>query len=591
MKKFLVLTAALCLVASTAFAVPFAPVPLELSAQASIMYAFDGSTVTIPVTVKGAPSSTLFTVFTKDKAASMPNVVNGFLGWHQVNKIDTCIYLSGMVQMDKGSNSIQWNGKNNDGKSVAAGTYTYYIWGFDNMTTRIQMSKSFKLDPWNFRTIVTHDVAGNPLSNPIIYKGDGAGNATAGEKVHTNYKWTIGNDPLDATLLETCTALQTTSKGGLAFDPKDASKFFLADQIEGGIQVKKWNWVPNGAATPESGWGDNGRYFYSTEHGYNGWWGPGVVCDGKDYLWAVNADAFSKNTTISELIYIDVNDGSELSRFDLAPWWVDIQDGEAGGQTTGGPSEVYLRNGKLYLGSHSSCINQCMDPYYTDEADAILWTNGNGDIIGDHNSEPDAKLPWVCNDYVPGAYKYDFVADANGFSMFPCFNMGATSFGLYIPDGTAVNYMALAGETAAQKYGVEVVDYGSSYDGIYTTDNSANKIDNTTFYVGHDSIKGVISNVVVGVADASPSAFAVAQNSPNPFNPTTTISFTLAKAGKTTVDVYNVAGQKVDTLVSSSLSAGSHSIVWNAAKFSAGVYFYTVKSGDLSKTMKMTLLK
>jgi flagellar hook assembly protein FlgD len=59
----------------------------------------------------------------------------------------------------------------------------------------------------------------------------------------------------------------------------------------------------------------------------------------------------------------------------------------------------------------------------------------------------------------------------------------------------------------------------------------------------------------------------------------------------TTVEVYNAAGQKVDTLLNANLSSGSHSVTWDAAKHSAGVYFYTVRSGDFSRTMKMTLLK
>ncbi|MDP2983924.1 MAG: T9SS type A sorting domain-containing protein, partial [Candidatus Latescibacter sp.] len=83
----------------------------------------------------------------------------------------------------------------------------------------------------------------------------------------------------------------------------------------------------------------------------------------------------------------------------------------------------------------------------------------------------------------------------------------------------------------------------------------------------------------------------VAQNSPNPFNPATSISFTLAKAGKVTVDIFNAAGQKVDTVVNTTMNAGNHSATWNASRFSAGVYFYTVTSGDFSRTMKMTLLK
>jgi hypothetical protein len=47
----------------------------------------------------------------------------------------------------------------------------------------------------------------------------------------------------------------------------------------------------------------------------------------------------------------------------------------------------------------------------------------------------------------------------------------------------------------------------------------------------------------------------------------------------------------VDTILNASLNAGTHSVTWNASKLAAGLYFYTVKSGEFSQTMKMTLLK
>jgi hypothetical protein len=88
-----------------------------------------------------------------------------------------------------------------------------------------------------------------------------------------------------------------------------------------------------------------------------------------------------------------------------------------------------------------------------------------------------------------------------------------------------------------------------------------------------------------------PTSFQLAQNYPNPFNPTTTINYIIPEPGKVTVDIFNVTGQKVASLVNGQMSAGSHSVVWNAEKCSAGVYFYTVKAGNHTKTMKMTLLK
>ncbi len=85
-------------------------------------------------------------------------------------------------------------------------------------------------------------------------------------------------------------------------------------------------------------------------------------------------------------------------------------------------------------------------------------------------------------------------------------------------------------------------------------------------------------------------------NYPNPFNPETTISFGLTEAGYTTLNIYNIAGQKIATLVQDELSAGTHSITWdgttsNGANVASGMYFYRLQSGDYSITNKMVLMK
>ena len=167
------------------------------------------------------------------------------------------------------------------------------------------------------------------------------------------------------------------------------------------------------------------------------------------------------------------------------------------------------------------------------------------------------------------------------------------------PDGTGIGYFPVAGETAGQKRGEIMLDGDTPFDGMYLDnmqtggphyDWNADKADPNMYFLGHDTISGIITSAI-GVEEAAPAAFAVAQNAPNPFNPTTTISFSLVDAGDVSVDVFNVAGQKVDTVANGFMDAGSHSVVWDASGFSAGVYFYTVKSGDFSKTLKMTLLK
>ncbi len=93
------------------------------------------------------------------------------------------------------------------------------------------------------------------------------------------------------------------------------------------------------------------------------------------------------------------------------------------------------------------------------------------------------------------------------------------------------------------------------------------------------------------VSYAPPTPFILFQNSPNPANPTTTISFILPEDGTVTMDIYNVAGQKVDTLVNDFMDAGKRSVVWDGSGFSSGVYFYEIRSGDFVQMKKMALIR
>jgi len=85
-------------------------------------------------------------------------------------------------------------------------------------------------------------------------------------------------------------------------------------------------------------------------------------------------------------------------------------------------------------------------------------------------------------------------------------------------------------------------------------------------------------------------------NYPNPFNPTTTISFELAKESPVSISIFNVKGQKVKTLVEGICSAGIHQIVWNGhddrgKSVSSGVYFIKMQSNDYFRVKKMVMMK
>lgn len=88
-----------------------------------------------------------------------------------------------------------------------------------------------------------------------------------------------------------------------------------------------------------------------------------------------------------------------------------------------------------------------------------------------------------------------------------------------------------------------------------------------------------------------PMSFNLHQNFPNPFNPSTRISFTLPIAGSTTLQVFTVLGSEVSTLVNARLEAGSYSMLFNAGNLSSGVYFYRVTTDGKSICKKMLLAR
>ncbi|MCF7911946.1 MAG: T9SS type A sorting domain-containing protein [Candidatus Cloacimonetes bacterium] len=86
------------------------------------------------------------------------------------------------------------------------------------------------------------------------------------------------------------------------------------------------------------------------------------------------------------------------------------------------------------------------------------------------------------------------------------------------------------------------------------------------------------------------------KNYPNPFNPTTTIQFETQTAGHVTIDIYNVKGQKIRTLVDDTYEAGIHPVTWNGtnangSEVPSGVYFYKTKFGKYTTSKKMILMK
>ena len=99
-----------------------------------------------------------------------------------------------------------------------------------------------------------------------------------------------------------------------------------------------------------------------------------------------------------------------------------------------------------------------------------------------------------------------------------------------------------------------------------------------------------LTNISV-VNGAIPGKFTLYNNYPNPFNPSTTIKFDVAKTTNVDLSLYDIRGNEVGNLVNKTLSPGTYEINWTAENLSSGIYFYKFETDEFISTKKMTLIK
>jgi len=85
--------------------------------------------------------------------------------------------------------------------------------------------------------------------------------------------------------------------------------------------------------------------------------------------------------------------------------------------------------------------------------------------------------------------------------------------------------------------------------------------------------------------------YLLSQNYPNPFNAQTIIKYNLPEASQVNIEIFDLLGRKVASLVDEKQTSGIHQVIWNADNAPSGMYFYRLQAGDKIETKSMTLLK
>jgi len=215
-----------------------------------------------------------------------------------------------------------------------------------------------------------------------------------------------------------------------------------------------------------------------------------------------------------------------------------------------------------------------------------------GGHLGDQDGDGKPDIYFFSKDInslIDIEYQGGFAGDASSFSF--------TYTKLHFPNGDLMNATMWEMQTGA-RYGFPLLDMDGDGKrelilGAVDTDNMATRgIPTLNILESEHQATTAVEEPV----SASPASYQLLTNYPNPFNPTTTIEFALAKPGLVTITIYNADGRLVRNLLSEQRPAGHHTVVWNAAdnhngNICSGVYFCVLQSAEFKAVKKMMLIR
>ncbi|MDA3884570.1 MAG: right-handed parallel beta-helix repeat-containing protein [Candidatus Delongbacteria bacterium] len=216
-------------------------------------------------------------------------------------------------------------------------------------------------------------------------------------------------------------------------------------------------------------------------------------------------------------------------------------------------------------------INLSYYDLYVKMYNTVIFNNDGEQIYANDGSD----IPVINNCAIEGGINFEHIGE-NNITLSP--NNAGDEFSPYFSDPDNNNYM-IQEYSPLRDAGVRSHDFpiyditGNPRDNHY--DIGCYEYDETSI----DNSELIIDNC------------ELYQNYPNPFNPSTNIRFYISKTDKVELFLYNVAGQLVKKILDKELKAGNHNILFEASDLNSGMYYYTLKTGDMKISKKMLLLK
>ncbi len=160
--------------------------------------------------------------------------------------------------------------------------------------------------------------------------------------------------------------------------------------------------------------------------------------------------------------------------------------------------------------------------------------------------------------------------------------LNQTDFWVYASSDNGSTWIPLAG--FAYKNADSCIVYNLDSKGTYIFKVLARRFDRgITYYSKFSNVSNEVTLL--------PTGFSLNQNFPNPFNPTTVISYSVPSTLRVTLKIYNVLGKEVMTLVDAEKTAGNYNATFDASNLPSGVYIYRIQAGKFSEAKRMVLVK